>query len=83
MDYMKIIWQNQFAAESFCKLRFLKVEFCEKLVNVFQSDTLARIWSLETLIMANCGALQEVFDLQGLNFYKTHVVIDTHLKELL
>ncbi|XP_035538953.1 uncharacterized protein LOC109021335 isoform X1 [Juglans regia] len=83
MDYLKIIWQNQFAADSFCKLRFLKVEFCEQLVNVFQSNMLTRFGSLETLIMANCGALQEVFDLQSLNFNETHVVIDTQLKELL
>ncbi|KAG7970239.1 hypothetical protein I3843_07G072400 [Carya illinoinensis] len=82
MDYLKIIWQNQFAADSFCKLRFLKVEFCEQLVNVFQSDMLTRFGSLETLIMANCGALQEVFDLQGQNSKEMQAETFSHLKEM-
>ncbi|XP_059441636.1 disease resistance protein At4g27190-like [Corylus avellana] len=55
VDCLKIIWKNQFTIDSFCKLQFIKVEFCENLLNIFHSNMLTRFQSLETLVVANCG----------------------------
>ncbi|KAL0005320.1 hypothetical protein SO802_012881 [Lithocarpus litseifolius] len=83
MDNLQIIWPNDFAVDSFCKLEIMKVEFCEKLISIFQSNILTRFQSLETLTLTNCGLLQEVFELQGLDFKETHAVTTIQLKVLL
>jgi hypothetical protein len=82
MDDLKILWHTQLAVDSFYKLHRIDVLFCENLVNVFQLDTLTRFQSLETLVVGDCGSLQEVFELQGLNVTKTHAVIAIQLKKL-
>ncbi|XP_062144896.1 probable disease resistance protein At4g27220 [Alnus glutinosa] len=82
MDDLKILWQNQFAIDSFCKLQSIKVEFCENLTNVFQSDMLARFQNLEELVVSDCGSLGDVFELQGLNVKETHAVTAIPLKLL-
>jgi hypothetical protein len=74
MDNLKVIWGNQFTVDSFCKLQVIKVISCENLVNVFQSDMLARFQSLEELWVRDCGSLQEVFEVQGINVKETQVV---------
>jgi hypothetical protein len=51
MDDLKILWHTQLAVDSFYKLQRIDVQFCENLVNVFQSDTLTRFHSLETLVV--------------------------------
>jgi len=83
IDDLEIIWHNQFAVDSFCKLQTLKVEFCENLTNyVFHSYMLARFRSLVELTISDCGSLQEVFELQGLNAEGTHAVTVIQLEEL-
>ena len=82
MDNLQIIWQKQLAVDSFRKLQFMKVEFCEKLINIFQSNMLTRFQSLKTLTVTNCDSLQEVFELQGLDFKETHVRTAIPLKDL-
>ncbi|KAE8010111.1 hypothetical protein FH972_006504 [Carpinus fangiana] len=83
MDDLEIIWHNQFAVDSFCKLQTLKVEFCENLTNyIFQSNMLARFQSLVELIITDCGSLQEVFELQGPNVKETHAVTVIQLEKL-
>jgi hypothetical protein len=83
MDDLEIIWHNQFAVDSFCKLQTLNVECCENLTNyVFQSDMLARFQSLVELTITDCGSLQEVFELQGPNVKETHVVTVIQLEKL-
>ena len=82
MDNLQIIWQKQLAVDSFRKLQFMKVEFCEKLINIFQSNMLTRFQSLKTLTVTNCDSLQEVFELQGLDFKETHVGTAIPLKGL-
>jgi hypothetical protein len=82
MDDLKILWHTQLAVDSFYKLQRIAVEFCENLVNIFQFDTLTRFQSLEILIVTDCGSLQEVFELQGLNVTKRHVVTAIQLKKL-
>jgi len=83
IDDLEIIWHNQFAVDSFCKLQTLKVEFCKNLTNyVFQSNMLARFQSLVQLIISDCGSLQEVFELQGPNVEGTHAVTVIQLEKL-
>lgn len=83
MDDLEIIWHNQFAVDSFCKLHTLKVEFCENLTNyIFQSNMLARFQSLVELNISDCGSLQEVFELQGPNVEGTHDVSVIQLENL-
>ncbi|KAG6701565.1 hypothetical protein I3842_08G171500 [Carya illinoinensis] len=82
MDYLKYIWQNQFAENSFCNLEFIRVELCENLVSIFQSNMLTRFQSVEELVIGGCSSLQEVFELQELNVNENQAVITMHLKEL-
>jgi hypothetical protein len=82
MDDLEIIWHNQFAVDSFCKLQTLNVAFCKNLTNVFQSNMLARFQSLVELTVRNCGSLEEVFELQGPNVEGTHAVTAIQLEKL-
>ncbi|XP_042990728.1 uncharacterized protein LOC122317790 isoform X1 [Carya illinoinensis] len=82
MDYLKHIWQNQFVENSFCNLEFIRVELCENLVSIFQSDMLTRFQSVEKLVVGGCSSLQEVFELQELNVNENQAVITMQLKEL-
>ena len=74
MENLKIIWHDQLAENSFFKLQSLIVEYCENLVNIFESNMLTRFQSLETLQVYNCGSLQEVFEIQGHDYRDTHAV---------
>ena len=60
----------------------MKVEFCENLMNIFQSDMLTRFRSLENLTITDCGSLQEVFQLQEQDAKETHDVTAIPLKKL-
>ncbi|KAG2693661.1 hypothetical protein I3760_08G106800 [Carya illinoinensis] len=63
MDYLKLIWQNQFVKNSFCNLQLVDVELCENLVSNFQSDMLTRFWNVEELFETSCTSLQQLKDL--------------------
>ena len=65
MENLKIIWPDQFAGYSFFKLQFLKVEFCESLMHIFQSNMLTRFHSLETLSVTDCGVEEIVVRDEG------------------
>ncbi|XP_075658227.1 putative disease resistance protein At4g27220 isoform X2 [Castanea sativa] len=82
VDDLKIIWDNQVPPYSFCKLQTMKVEFCENLMNIFQSDVLTRFRSLENVTITDCGSLQEVFQLQEQDAKETHDATVIPLKEL-
>ncbi|KAG6625218.1 hypothetical protein CIPAW_16G081300 [Carya illinoinensis] len=82
MGYLKHIWQNQFAENSFCNLQKIKVERCENLVSIFQSDMLTRFQSVEEIIVTGCRSLQEVFELQELNVNENQAVTTIPLKGL-
>ncbi|XP_075658724.1 uncharacterized protein LOC142628530 [Castanea sativa] len=82
VDDLKIIWDNQIPPYSLCKLQAMKVEFCENLMNIFQSDMLTRFRSLENLTITDCGSLQEVFQLQEQDAKETHDATVIPLKEL-
>ncbi|XP_058007404.1 uncharacterized protein LOC110653611 isoform X2 [Hevea brasiliensis] len=67
MNDMKSIWHSQFAADSFCKLKSLKISDCWKLMTVFPSNVLERFQRLEELNVRNCNSLQEIYQLEGSN----------------
>ncbi|GMY21238.1 disease resistance protein At4g27190-like [Fagus crenata] len=83
MENLKIIWHNQAVEDSFFMLKILVVECCENLMNIFQSNMLTRLQSLEKLIVEDCGSLQEIFELQGKDVRETHVVTTIPLEELI
>ncbi|KAK8514666.1 hypothetical protein V6N12_057563 [Hibiscus sabdariffa] len=73
---VKMIWYNQLHAGSFSKLKELKVEYCDGLLNIFPFLLLQVFQRLEILTVNCCVSLQEVFQLQvhGLDIEKTKVV---------
>ena len=82
MENLKIIWHDQLAEDSFFKLQSLFVQYCENLVNIFESNMLTRFQSLERLDVCDCGSLQEVFEIQGHDVGDTHAVTASPLKNL-
>ncbi|KAK2368447.1 putative disease resistance protein [Trifolium repens] len=66
MEHLKTVWHNQLAPNSFCKLKQLKIESCNKLSNVFPSYVLDKLQNLETVTVSDCHALEVVFETQGL-----------------
>ena len=78
LDNVKKIWHNQLLADSFSKLKEVKVENCNELLNVLASKN----WlpSLESLTIDSCGHLKEVFDLEVINVQKD--VTDGGLRKL-
>ncbi|XP_017977195.1 PREDICTED: uncharacterized protein LOC18599617 isoform X5 [Theobroma cacao] len=81
---VKRLWYNQLHTNSFCKMKELKAEYCDELLNIFPSFVLGIFHKLETLRVTDCGSLEEVFELQaqGLEIKDTCVVA-FHLKELM
>ncbi|XP_034680168.1 uncharacterized protein LOC117910214 isoform X4 [Vitis riparia] len=65
LDNVKKIWQNQLFANSFSKLKEMKVENCNELQNILTSKN----WlpSLESLAIDSCDELKVVFDLEVIN----------------
>ncbi|XWS58001.1 hypothetical protein CRYUN_Cryun09bG0221500 [Craigia yunnanensis] len=80
---VKSIWysQPQLHGDSFRKLKELKVEYCDELLNIFSSFLLPVIQRLEMLRVTNCASLEEVFELQRLDIKETGVVA-IQLREL-
>ncbi|GLT52110.1 hypothetical protein SLA2020_254700 [Shorea laevis] len=81
---LEIIWHSKLYADSFCRLKSLTIEKCEKLSAIFPfADIEGRIWkSLEELIINQCGSLEGIFEIDKFNVKQTHVVIDTKLRKL-
>ncbi|KAK6289272.1 hypothetical protein POUND7_000813, partial [Theobroma cacao] len=81
---VKRLWFNQLHADSFCKMKELKVEYCDELLNIFPSFVLGVLHKLEILRVTDCGSLEEVFQhqAQGLEIKDTCVVA-FQLKELI
>jgi len=66
MEHLKSVWNNQLSPNSFCKLKQLKIEFCNKLSKVFPYYVLDKLQNLETLAVTDCPALEVVFEMKGL-----------------
>ena len=80
MSNLKIIWHDKFAPGSFTKLQSMTVQFCEDLTKIFQVNMLSRFQSLESLVVDDCGSLEEMFELQGQEVMETRAL--TQLKKL-
>ncbi|WJX68012.1 hypothetical protein P8452_52425 [Trifolium repens] len=66
MEHLKSLWHNQLAPNSFCKLKQLTIQSCNKLSNVFPSYVLDKLQNLDKLTVTDCPALEVVFETQGL-----------------
>lgn len=82
MPNLEIIWHDKFAPGSYTKLQSMNVQFCESLMNIFQVNILSRFQSLESLVVEDCGSLQEIFELEGQEVTETRAVTVTQLKKL-
>ncbi|XP_044475649.1 uncharacterized protein LOC123203366 [Mangifera indica] len=61
---LKLIWRNQLRGNSFCKLKEVRVEFCENLVTIVPSNSaqgLLTFQNLETLTVGNCWNIKSLF----------------------
>lgn len=70
MRTLKMIWHDELRADSFCRLRKLKIYQGEELLKVFPSKLLLRFQNMEGLYVRDCNSLEEVFDLQPLTKVK-------------
>ncbi|KAB1202903.1 hypothetical protein CJ030_MR8G022383 [Morella rubra] len=55
LDDLKIIWENQVAADSFCNLKSIFVKSCKNLRNIFSALVARFLLQLEELRIVNCG----------------------------
>ena len=78
-----MLWHNQLDPDSFCKLKQLRVDDCENLINIFQPNILRRFPNLEDLQLRNCNLVEEVFEVQGKNGDEIcDMVVSTQFKVL-
>ncbi|XP_028085381.1 disease resistance protein At4g27190-like isoform X2 [Camellia sinensis] len=59
------MWHNQLEVDHLDKVRFMLVQWCEKLSNVISSNLMQRLRYLERLKVWWCDSLETIFDLQG------------------
>ncbi|XP_037496111.1 uncharacterized protein LOC105647840 [Jatropha curcas] len=65
-DALRKIWHNHLHSVSFYKLRVMKVEYGNQLVQIFPSNIFKRLENLKDVVIRNCDSLEVVFDLQEL-----------------
>ncbi|KAK9289331.1 hypothetical protein L1049_007486 [Liquidambar formosana] len=69
--------------KSMCKLRYMKVGRCKELLNVYSSNVMQILHTLEELVVEDCDSLEVVFDFEGMNIDEEHAaVILTYLDKL-
>ncbi|XP_044475559.1 probable disease resistance protein At4g27220 [Mangifera indica] len=64
LDNLQLIWHSQLRGDSFCKLKEVRVEFCENLVTIVPSNStqgLLTFQNLEKLTVTNCWNLKCLF----------------------
>ncbi|GLT33012.1 hypothetical protein SLA2020_076350 [Shorea laevis] len=81
---LESIWQKQLFEDSFCKLKILRVAFCENLWTLFPSNHMPeRFWkSLEELNIVGCGSLKVVFELGGIIKSDAAIVSELRILEI-
>ena len=82
MDNLQIIWHNQFAPNSYGKIKKVEISYCKKLVTIIPSHMLGTLGQLETLTVSHCGSLDTVFDLQGVNTGESECKLAMQLRNL-
>ncbi|GMI78962.1 hypothetical protein HRI_001565500 [Hibiscus trionum] len=68
------IWQDQLTVNSFCKLKKIRVEGCEQLLNIFPFNMVGRLEQLAKLLIKNCDSLEEIIGPQGIIANESHAV---------
>ncbi|GMI78894.1 hypothetical protein HRI_001558700 [Hibiscus trionum] len=68
------IWQDQLAVNSFCKLKKIRVEGCEQLLNIFPFNMVERLEELAELLIKNCDSFEEIIRPQGIIANESHAV---------
>ncbi|KAL4579145.1 hypothetical protein LXL04_015282 [Taraxacum kok-saghyz] len=63
MDNLKEIWPCEFRMSEEVKLREIRVERCDKLVNLFPCNPLPLLHHLEELHVTECGSIEVLFNL--------------------
>lgn len=58
IENMIMLWNNQLPEDSFCRLKTMEVEYCEKLQTIFPSNMVGRFQRLETLIINDSDSLE-------------------------
>ncbi|XP_044475090.1 probable disease resistance protein At4g27220 [Mangifera indica] len=64
LDNLQLIWHNQLRGDSFCKLKEVRVEFCENLVTIVPSNStqgFLTFQNLEILTVGNCWNIKSLF----------------------
>ncbi|XP_043808039.1 disease resistance protein At4g27190 [Manihot esculenta] len=84
MHMLKMIWCDEVLADSFGRLKVLKVLNGKQLLEIFPSKLLEKfLVNLESLTVKNCDSVKEVFDLQAIiKEREVHVVRHTQLRTL-
>ena len=72
LDNVIAMWHNEFPLEFCCKLKQLVIFRCNKLLNVFPSNILKGVQSLDDVQISDCDSIEEIFDLQGVNCKEIH-----------
>ncbi|XP_031249541.1 uncharacterized protein LOC116107402 isoform X2 [Pistacia vera] len=58
---LEMIFKGQFTVESFCNLKFIKVEKCDKLKNDFSFSIARGLPQLQTLEVIECSNMEMIF----------------------
>lgn len=62
---LEILWPNyELIANSFCKLRRICIEACNKLTYVFPSHMVTSLVFLNTLEVSHCELLERIFEIE-------------------
>ncbi|KAH9689682.1 hypothetical protein KPL70_015594 [Citrus sinensis] len=67
MDNLRKIWDDHLTLDSFCKINYLGIRYCNKLLNVFPRNMLGRLQKLRWLFVGNCNLVEEIVELQALS----------------
>ncbi|KAM4108511.1 hypothetical protein ACB094_03G050500 [Castanea mollissima] len=79
---LEMLWPNQLVPDSFCKLKKLRIESCNNLMNIFPPNMLRRLQNLEELEIRYCNSIEEVFEVQGKIFDEICNMVSTQFKVL-
>ncbi|TXG65739.1 hypothetical protein EZV62_007014 [Acer yangbiense] len=80
--YHKLSSFSLLCKDLFCNLKSLEVRKCNKLLTIFQSNMLERIARLESLTISDCDLVEEIFDLQEVDFEESLPAKEALLREL-
>ncbi|KAJ0083057.1 hypothetical protein Patl1_11766 [Pistacia atlantica] len=95
LDNIQLIWHNKLQADSFCKLKVLRVEFCGKLISFVPPDRLGRLsknpqrlhtfQNLEIVRVTECWSMKNLFPVSialGLRQLKELEINSCRLEEI-